>query len=201
MVTIGPALDGVPSLFSVAFDLGSVGYSVDEHFASGTATAYRASGPRETDGHWRVTPAATAEFTTRLVVYRPSDPARANGTVIVEWLNVTGGLDIPAVWMPTHRHLLRDGYTWVGVSTQQVGIDGGGMMPGLGLRQTTPERYESLHHPGDGYAFDMFTQIGRALRRGVARALRPAGGACDRDRCVAVGLLSHDLRQRDRSSG
>jgi hypothetical protein len=110
-----------------------------------------------------------AEFTTRLVVYRPTDPARGNGTVVVEWLNVTGGLDIPALWMPTHRHLVRDGYTWVGVTAQQVGIEGGGMMPGLGLRQTAAERYESLHHPGDGYAFDMFTQIGRAVREVLPR--------------------------------
>jgi len=114
VVTFGPALDGVPSLFSVAFDLGPVGYSANEHFASGTATAYCASGPRGSDGCWAVRPSEMAEFTTRVVVYRPNDLARANGTVIVEWLNVTGGLDIRAVWMPTHRHLVREGYTWVG---------------------------------------------------------------------------------------
>lgn len=51
-----------------------------------------------------------------------------------------------------------------GVSAPQVGIDGGGMIPGLGLRRMAPERYGSLQHPGDGYAFDMFTQIGYALR-------------------------------------
>lgn len=163
MASIGPVLDGVPSLLSVAFDLGSVGYSVHEHFATGSATAYGASGPRESDGRWEVTPSGTAEFKTRLVVYRPTEPRSANGTVIVEWLNVTGGLDVPALWMATHRHLVRDGYTWVGVSVQQVGIEGGGVMPGLGLRQTAPERYESLQHPGDRYAFDMFTQIGRAV--------------------------------------
>jgi hypothetical protein len=84
--------------------------------------------------------------------------------VIVEWLNVTGGLDVPAVWMPTHRHLIRDGYTWVGVSAQRVGIEGGGVLPGLGLRQTEPERYEALHHPGDGFAFDIFSQIASAMR-------------------------------------
>ncbi len=164
MATIGSALDGTPSLFSVAFDLGSVGYSTDEHLATGTASAYAPAGPRSPDGRWEVTPRETAEFTTRLVVHRPSDSARANGTVIVEWLNVTGGLDVPAVWMATHRHLIRDGYTWVGVSAQRVGIEGGGVMPGLGLRQTDPERYEPLHHPGDGYSFDIVSQIGSAVR-------------------------------------
>jgi len=182
MVTFGPALDGVPALFSVAFDLGSVGYSADEHFATGTATAYRGSGLCASDGRWAVTPSGTSEFTTRVVVYWPTDPARANGTVIVEWLNVTGGLDIPALWMPTHRHLVRDRYTWVGVSAQQVGIDGGGMMPGLGLRQMAPERYESLQHPGDGYAFDMFTQIGRGLREAL-----PARYGLRVERVIAAG--------------
>lgn len=165
---IGPPLDGAPSLYSVAFDLASVGYSTSEHLVTGNATAYADSGPRGADGRWEVTPSTTAPFTTRIVVYRPTDPARGNGTVVVEWLNVTGGLDIPAVWMPTHRHLVRDGHTWVGVTAQEVGVDGGGVMPGLGLRQTAPERYESLTHPGDAYSFDIFTQAGRAMRAELA---------------------------------
>ncbi len=159
----GPALEGAPTLFSVAFDPASVGYSVHEHFVTGTASKFRDAAPRTPDGHWSVEPAGTADFTTRVVGYRPADPKRGNGTLIVEWLNVTGGLDVPAVWMPTHRHLVREGYTWVGVSAQQVSVDGGGMMPGLGLRQTAPERYDALQHPGDPYSFDIFTQVARAL--------------------------------------
>ena len=158
------ALDGPPSLFSVQFDLASVGYSVDEHLVTGTATAYTDAGARTPDGRWSVEPTRRAEFTTRIVVHRPTDTARANGTVIVEWLNVTGGLDIPALWMPTHRHLVREGYTWVGVTAQLVGVEGGGMMPGLGLRDAAPDRYGSLVHPGDAYSFDLFTQIGHTLR-------------------------------------
>ncbi|MGO9874791.1 MAG: alpha/beta hydrolase domain-containing protein [Acidimicrobiia bacterium] len=168
VVTIGPALDDVPSLFSVGFDLASVGYSVHEHFVSGTASGYVTAGRRAPDGHWQVKPSGKAMFTTRLVVYRPTDPARSNGTVIVEWLNVTGGLDVPALWMATHRHLVRDGYTWVGLSAQHVGIHGGGVMPGLGLRDTAPERYHALDHPGDVYSFDIFTQVGHAIRAELA---------------------------------
>ncbi len=162
---IGPALEGAPSLFSVGFDLASVGYSVGEHIASGTAASFVPVGDRTPDGRWSVAPSVSAPFTTRLVVHRPTDPADANGTVVVEWLNVTGGLDVPAVWMATHRHLVRAGFTWVGVSAQQVGIVGGGVMPGLGLVQAAPDRYVSLAHPGDAYAFDLFTQVGRAVRQ------------------------------------
>ncbi len=35
---------------------------------------------------------------------------------------------------------------------------------GKGLRGIDPDRYSSLHHPGDAYAFDMYTQVARALR-------------------------------------
>ena len=55
-------------------------------------------------------------------------------------------------------------YTWVGVSVQRVGIEGGGMMPGLGLRHVEPDRYGTLEHPGDAFAFDIFTQVARAVR-------------------------------------
>ena len=162
--SVSDALDGAPSLFSVAFDLATVGYVGGEHFASGTATSYSEARPFEPDGKWDTIESATAPFTTRVVVYRPADAARGNGTVVVEWLNVTGGLDVPALWMPAHRHFFREGVTWVGVSVQRVGIEGGGMMTGLGLRQTAPERYVRLEHPGDRYSYDMFTQVARALR-------------------------------------
>jgi hypothetical protein len=152
---------------SVQFDLAPVGYSVHEHLVGGTAASYAAAAPFAPDGRWEVAEAGSAEFTTRMVVYCPVDPDRGNGTVVLEWLNVTGGLDIPALLMMTHRHLVRDGYTWVGVSAQRVGIEGGGMMPGLGLRDAAPERYAALRHPGDAFSFDLFTQVARELRRAL----------------------------------
>ncbi len=162
--TIGPELDGTPSLFSVAFDLASVGYAVHEHVVTGVANSYSAAEPFEPAGRWQVEESGSAEYATRFVVYLPDDPARGNGSVIIEWLNVTGGLDVPALWMMTHRHLIRKGYTWVGVSVQRAGIEGGGMMPGLGLRDAAPQRYEVLEHPGDAFSFDIFTQVARAVR-------------------------------------
>jgi hypothetical protein len=180
--TIGSEIAGTPTLFSVAFDLATVGYSVHEHFATGTATSYVDVSPRGPDGRWDVEPSTDADYATRLVIYTPTDPARANGTLVVEWLNVTGGLDVPALWMASHRHLLRSGYTWVGVSTQAVGLEGGGVLPGLGLHHTAPERYGALHLPGDAYAFDVFTQIARTLRE-----LVPAQYGVPVDRVLATG--------------
>ena len=39
-------------------------------------------------------------------------------------------------------------------------------MVGKGLKAIDPERYGSLKHPGDRFAFDIFTQVARALRAG-----------------------------------
>ncbi len=70
-------------------------------------------------------PDATAPYTTRFVVIRPSDPAKFNGTLLVEWFNVTAGQDALADWMVAHCESLRRGYAWVGVSAQKVGVEGG----------------------------------------------------------------------------
>ena len=67
----------------------------------------------------------SAAFTTRVLVYRPTDPAAFNGTVWVEWLNVSGGLDAAPDWIFTHTELMRTGAAWVGVSAQQLGVQGG----------------------------------------------------------------------------
>jgi alpha/beta hydrolase family protein len=52
-------------------------------------------------------------------------------------------------------------------------VPGAGDLPGKGLKKLDPARYGSLQHPGDGYAFDIYTQVTRALRKGGA----PLGGA------------------------
>ena len=67
----------------------------------------------------------TADYTTRMVVLTPTDAAKFNGTVIVEWLNVSGGVDAPALWFMAHREIVREGYAYVVVSAQQVGVEGG----------------------------------------------------------------------------
>ena len=53
----------------------------------------------------------------------PFVPRHFNGTVVVEWLNVTGGADASPDWVHMHDELIRDGYAWVGVSAQAVGVN------------------------------------------------------------------------------
>jgi hypothetical protein len=157
---------GKPLLLLGGFEIDSVGYVAEEFFASGTASSYGAEAELSPDGQWKVTPSGTADFTTRIVALTPADPAQFNGTVLVEWLNVSGGIDAPAVWMMAHREMIRAGYAYVAVSAQKVGVDGGASLLGIdmSLKSQDPTRYGSLNHPGDAFAFDIFSQIGELVR-------------------------------------
>jgi len=171
---VAPA-PGAPLLLLGAFDIGSLGYVAEEFFVSGTASSYRPAGELSPDGRWSVTPRGTADYTTRIVVLTPVDRARFNGTVLVEWLNVSGGIDAPALWMMAHREILRAGYAYVAVSAQRVGVEGGASLLGIdmSLKSQDPTRYGSLHHPGDAFSYDIFSQTGALLRNadGVLQGL------------------------------
>ena len=112
---------GKPNLLLGAYDPAVLGYRAEEFFVSGTASSYVPTADCGPDGRWSVVPSDEAEYTTRIVVLRPTDDAVFNGTVIVEWLNVSGGIDAPAVWTMAHREMVREGYAYVGVSAQRVG--------------------------------------------------------------------------------
>ncbi|MFD7817000.1 alpha/beta hydrolase domain-containing protein [Streptomyces sp. NPDC059785] len=162
-VTVPPAgSHGFPFL-AAAEDLGSFGYTESEYFFSGTATSYAKSGLWTSDGRWDVRASGTAAYKSRLLVRRPADPADFNGTVVVEWLNVSGQLDLSPDYWFQRDELLRRGYAWVGVSAQAVGVNGG-LGEIQGLKGWDPERYGSLVHPGDAFAYDIFSQAGQALR-------------------------------------
>ncbi|OBG99586.1 hypothetical protein A5696_18095 [Mycobacterium sp. E2699] len=160
---------GKPLLLLGAFDITALGYAAEEFFVSGTASSYTPTAALASDGRWHVTPDRTAEYTTRMVVLTPTEPARFNGTVLVEWLNVSGGIDAPAVWMMAHREILRAGYAYVAVSAQRVGVEGGASLLGadMSLKSRDPARYAPLHHPGDEFSYDIFSQAGELVRTGA----------------------------------
>jgi hypothetical protein len=148
------------------YDLATLGYEETEFSVEGLASSYelQGEGGRDRDGHWDVDAGAEAPFRTRIVVRRPIDPARFSGTVVVEWHNVSAGIDAAPDWGFFHRHLAERGHAWVGVSAQKVGIDGGGFVESMHLKLLAPERYGELEHPGDAWSFDIFTQVGALLR-------------------------------------
>ena len=176
---------------TVPIDLVAHGYVTEEFFVSGTAGAFEAVGPLRVDGRWIVRPTGSAPYRTRIIVRRPSDPTRFNGTVLIEWFNVSGGLEACPDWTYLSSQIVADGYAYVGLSAQAFGVSGGTALLGVpgteqlrGLVTTGPERYGTLTHPGDQYAFDMFSQIGRAL---VDPDGPSAFGALRPERIVALG--------------
>jgi hypothetical protein len=132
-----------------------------EYALTGNAHSYKSVGNS-------VVVSENADFATRLLVYRPIDDSAFNGTVWVEWLNVSGGLDASPDWLFTHTELMRRGAAWVGVSAQRIGVEGGGSLIGLasyGLKEVAPARYGALHHPGDRFSYDIYAQAGAVARQ------------------------------------
>lgn len=173
---------GQPNLLIGGIDLAALGYEIHEFFLPGTATSYRAEGGMTADGNWQAVADKKAKFKTRIVVIRPSSAETFNGTLLVEWLNVTSGQDTPADWMLTHREILRSGHAYAAVSAQIVGVEGGQSIMGQGtpLKKANPERYGSLSHPGDAFSFDIFTQAGRAAEKAGLGSLKA-------ERVIAMG--------------
>src|SRR5262245_61390013 len=109
-----PIIPGAPFI-----DLAARGYVEREFKMAGGATVYRKRGVWGSNGRWSVTVSQTGvPYTTRLLVRYPTDPAKFNGTVVFEWLNITTGGDQDPVWSLTYEELLREGFAYVGVSPQ-----------------------------------------------------------------------------------
>lgn len=183
-------------------DFTKIGYVQREYAASGTATSYAAAGPSTGDGRWTWRPDGTAPYRTRVLVRAPAQPARFSGNVVVEWLNVSGGVDAGPDWTSTAEELVRSGDVWVGVSAQRIGVEGGPVLvtvngvgagqTGKGLKGIDPARYGMLQHPGDGFAFDIFTQVARAVRGGRGlTALHPKRVIAAGESQSAIALVSY----------
>ncbi len=154
---------GTPFYAGLYFDEAELGYRETEYFISGEATSYSATDELGEDGVWSVQPADSESYKSRIVVLRPDNPDDFNGTVVVEWFNVSGGVDAAPELVQTHTELIREGYAWVGVSAQSVGVEGGGAFEAP-LKMVDPERYGSLSHPGDSFSYDIYSQAAQAVR-------------------------------------
>ena len=170
---------------TVGLRLEDLGYEQVEYFVSGAAASYTNVGELGNDGRWEVEQADTAEYKTRILLYQPIDKGAFSGTVLIEWLNVSGGLDAAPDWISTHTEIVREGHIWVGMSVQFVGIEGseGGLIS-LHLKAVRPERYAPLSHPGDSFSYDMYAQAAQAIRNPVG--IKPLGDLV-LERLIAMG--------------
>ncbi len=174
--TVGHVIEPLTALPT---DLAAHDYVEQEFSASGTAHAFHATST-PSDGKWSVTPTSSAPYATRILVRRPANPKNFSGTVVVEWMNESAGESAPD-WDYLNPQIMDAHDAWVGVSAQSLGVDGGkslltgGEVTGSvqGLVQQEPQRYGSLHQPGDQYSFDIYDQVAFGLRDSPATVLGP----------------------------
>jgi hypothetical protein len=122
-------------------------YTEKEYFYSGTAHD--------------LTTGASAPYESRMLVRLPSNPKKFSGSIVVEWLNVTGQMDLETAWPVEAQWLMRHGIGYVGVSAQYAGVCCGPTT----LKGWDPVRYAPLSvPPGDEFSYDIFSQAIRALR-------------------------------------
>ena len=135
------------------------GFVEQEFTISGVAKKYKGVGTLSSDGKWNATVASNnTAYNTLLIVRRPADAAKFNGIVIVEWLNVSTGYPLDVDWGMAHEAILRDGYAYVGVNVQKVGIQGVQKLKQFG------SRYAAGSIPDDDISYDILSQTAQALR-------------------------------------
>jgi hypothetical protein len=126
----GPIEGEKPPWGAPTVDVDALGYVVEELFIGGTTVAFDlVDGTDYTeDGKWSAEPGPTAPYVTRLLVVRPRDAEVFNGTVVLNWQNVSAGYEYGALGEGDE---VFNGYAWVGVSAQEVGVCGtfGGSQP------------------------------------------------------------------------
>src|SRR5688572_14782270 len=112
-----------------------------------------------------------------MIVRRPADVEYFNGTFVLEWFNVSA-VEASPEWSYVSRAIVDAGAAYVGVSVQALGVVGGQSLIQTGspdqaagsggIKGGNPERYGSLEHPGDAFAYDIWSQVGAAVREGGA---------------------------------
>jgi hypothetical protein len=151
-------------------DLAAHGIRQDEFFFSGTT--------------------AQGAYKSRMIVRRPINPNRFNGTVVVEWMNASSGNDLDVDFLSLLPSMVIEGYAYVGVTSQQVTVNF--------LRNYVPlqPRYASLFmnesQPAQPAAFEVFSQAGMALLNNGA-GVDPMGGL-QVERLIAIGQSQSSSR-------
>ncbi|SUS03371.1 conserved exported hypothetical protein [uncultured Defluviicoccus sp.] len=174
--------------FTTFHNLAAVGYVEEEFFYEGTASQFDTpngqDGTLKDSGH---------KYKTRLIVRRPKDPKKFNGTVLAEWQNVTAGYDLDAHWEATFEQIVRGGYAWVGISAQRVGVQ----QPPNGLKLYSPTRYASLDVTdggtitNDALSYDIFAQGMQAVKS--PKGVNPLG-PLKAQRVIAMGASQSAAR-------
>jgi len=179
---------GTSPMSATAVDLAAAGYTAREFYAEGLANRYNGAAANT------FTTATVLDgghpYRTRVMVRYPK-PNKFNGTLALEWTNVTIGVDFEFATAEASEYLLRKGYAVAIVSAQRVGVER--------LKTWSPARYAGLSVdvnkcgvtgtslcPGDPLSYDIFAQITQALKDNVGGTAAPMPGLRVKD-AIAIG--------------
>ncbi len=171
-LTLVPPDDELGPLFDPTVrgqDLGP-GYVIEEFIIEGGATVYNyVSDPPVRGEIAPIENLTNLPYRTRLMVWRPADPAAFNGTVVIEWWNSTAGFDVSPAWDASHDYFTRNGIVYVGWTNSNQSLSflvDHCRPPGLPLFDLCGARYETLFLEDNGQAYEIGTQIANALKNG-----------------------------------
>ena len=179
---------GTTPLSATAVDLAAYGYTAREFYASGFANRYTGADANS------LTTASVLDsgnpYRTRVMVRYPARH-KFNGTLAVEWANVTIGVDFEFATAEAWKYLLRKGYAVAIVSAQRVGVER--------AKTWSPQRYGDLSVdvdkcgpsgtslcPGDPPSYDIYAQAAQALKANIGGANAPMPGLRVKD-AIAIG--------------
>jgi hypothetical protein len=179
---------GTTPLSATAVDLAAAGYSAREFDAAGRANRYTGA-----DANTFTTASLLDSgnpYRTRVMVRYPA-PNKFNGTLAVEWTNVTIGVDFEFATAEASEYLLREGYAVAVVSAQRVGVER--------AKTWSPQRYAGLSVDvnkcgvngtslctGDPLSYDIYAQITQALKANLGGRAAPMPGLRVKD-AIAIG--------------
>lgn len=108
-------------------------------------------------------------WTTRMVIRRPSDPARFSGRVILELLDAPDQYDTAPLWGLSHSYFMRSGDVWAGLTIRPSAVRALHAFDEVRYARTSLPLAESLEcgagSPADtGLAWDLIAQAGALLR-------------------------------------
>lgn len=132
------------------------GYDEQEFFMSGKANVYtidKKDNPSiKSSGN---------DYSTRLLVRYPQDPAKFSGRVYVDILNASSGVDLEDTWGRSYDWYMNEGHAYIGITSKTDTINA--------LKKFDSERYADLNwkvngQDENGLFWDMLSQLGTMLR-------------------------------------
>jgi hypothetical protein len=154
------------------------GYEEREFAVGGSATLFEVDDLAALS----VKPREERSYRTRFMVRYPSDPARFDGTVVIEWLNVSGMFDVDAVWLAMSPAITAEGCAYVGVTAQAAGASH--------LQTWNAERYGDLGIDDDGLSYGIFSAVARLVRERSTDLL----GGLEAQRLIGTGSSQSAFR-------